>query len=99
MITKNSMNGVRTLNTLNKNNKLLTKSLKRISSGMKINTAQDDVSSYAISENMKVQIRSLDQAMQNVQNDMAMMKTAESSVTSTLEILKTLKEKAIKFLI
>ena len=95
MITKNSMNGVRTLNTLNKNNKLLTKSLKRISSGMKINTAQDDVSSYAISENMKVQIRSLDQAMQNVQNDMAMMKTAESSVTSTLEILKTLKEKAI----
>jgi len=42
-----------------------------------------------------VRIRSLDQANQNTQNDSAMMKTAEGAVSSTVEILKSLKEKAI----
>ena len=62
---------------------------------MKINGAKDDASGYAISERMRVQIRSLDQANQNAQNGNAMLKTAEGAVSSTIEILKSLKEKAI----
>ena len=62
---------------------------------MKINGAQDDAAGYAISERMRVQIRSLDQANQNTQNGSSMMKTAEGAVSSTVEILKALKEKAI----
>jgi len=44
---------------------------------------------------MRVQIRSLDQANQNTQNASSLMKTAEGAVSSTVEILKSLKEKAI----
>ncbi len=95
MVVKNNMAAVRTLNTLNSNSSALQKSLAKVSSGMKINSAQDDASGYAISERMRVQIRALDQANQNTQNGSSMMKTAEGAVSSTIEILKTLKEKAI----
>ena len=89
------MSALSTLNTLNKNTKALSKSLQKVSSGMKINSAADDASGYAISERMRVQIRSLDQANSNAQNGGSMMKVAEGAVSSTVEILKTLKEKAV----
>lgn len=95
MVVKNNMGAVRTLNTLNSNSSALQKSLQKVSSGMKINSAQDDASGYAISERMRVRIRSLDQANQNTQNDSSLMKTAEGAVGNTVEILRALKEKAI----
>lgn len=95
MVVKNNMSAIRTLSTLNANSTALQKSLAKVSTGMKINGAQDDAAGYAISERMRVQIRSLDQANQNTQNDSSMMKTAEGAVSSTVEILKALKEKAI----
>lgn len=95
MVVKNNMSAVSTLNTLNKNSSALASSLKKVSSGMKINSAADDASGYAISERMRVQIRGLDQANQNTQNGTSMMKVAEGAVSSTVDILKTLKEKVI----
>ena len=95
MVVKNNMSAVSTLNTLNKNSSALAKSLQKVSSGMKINSAADDASGYAISERMRVQIRGLDQANQNTQNGTSMMKVAEGAVSRTVDILKTLKEKVI----
>lgn len=95
MVVKNNMSAISTLNTLNKNSSALSKSLAKVSSGMKINSAADDASGYAISERMRVQIRSLDQANSNTQNGNSMMKVAEGAVSSTVDILKTMKEKAI----
>ena len=95
MVVKNNMSAVNTLNILNKNSPALSKSLQKVSSGMKINGAADDASGYAISERMRVQIRGLDQANQNTQNGNSMMKVAEGAVSSTVDILKTLKEKVI----
>ena len=95
MVVKNNMSAISTLNTLNKNSSALSKSLQKVSSGMKINSAADDASGYAISERMRVQIRSLDQDKANTQNGSSMMKVAEGAVSSTVEILKTLKEKVV----
>ena len=95
MVVKNNMSAISTLNTLNKNSSALSKSLQKVSSGMKINGAADDASGYAISERMRVQIRSLDQDNANTQNGSSMMKVAEGAVSSTVDILKTLKEKVI----
>ena len=95
MVVKNNMSAISTLNTLNKNSSALSKSLQKVSSGMKINSAADDASGYAISERMRVQIRGLDQSNQNTQNGTSMMKVAEGAVSSTVDILKTLKEKVI----
>ena len=95
MIVKNNMQALNTLNTLNSNTNALTSSLKKVSSGMKINSAQDDASGYAISERMRVQIRSLDQAKANTNSGNSLLKVAEGAVSSTVDILKTLKEKVI----
>ena len=95
MVVKNNMAAVNTLNTLNKNQSELSKSLQKVSSGMKINSAGDDASGMAISERMRVQVRALDQDHANTDNGNAMMRTAEGAVQSTVEILKMLKEKAI----
>jgi flagellin len=95
MIVKNNMSAINTLNTLNKNQLALGKSLAKVSSGQKINSAQDDASGFAISERMRVMVRALDQANQNTQNGSSMLKVAEGAVANTVEILKTLKEKAI----
>ena len=43
MVVKNNMSALSTLNTLNKNTKALSKSLQKVSSGMKINSAADDL--------------------------------------------------------
>ena len=82
LVVKNNMMAVNTLNTLNKNQSALATNLKQVSSGMKINGAVDDASGYAISERMRVQIRSLDQDNQNTQNGNSMMKVAEGAVSS-----------------
>ena len=95
MVVKNNMSAVNTLNILNTNTTALSKSLQKVSSGMKINGAADDASGYAISERMRVQIRSLDQDKANTQNGSSLMKVAEGAVSSTVDILKTLKEKVI----
>ena len=95
MVVKNNMAAVNTLNTLNKNQSELSKSLQKVSSGMKINSAGDNASGMAISERMRVQVRALDQDDDNTKNGSALLRTAEGAVQSTIEILKTLKDKAI----
>lgn len=95
MVVKNNIGAKNTLNELDKNNKAAAKDLKKLASGMRINGAADDASGYAISERMDVQIRGLDQDTANTQNGASLLKTAEGAVSATVDILKTLKEKAI----
>ncbi len=95
MVVKNNMSATNTLNVLNKNHNALQKSLEKVSSGMRINSAGDDASGYAISERMRVQVRGLDQDNRNAQNGNSMLKVAEGAVEQTVEILTTLKEKVL----
>ncbi|MDY6296099.1 MAG: flagellin [Schwartzia succinivorans] len=95
MVIKNNKDSLNTVNTLNKNNKAKAKSMEKLSSGMRINSAADDASGLSISERMRTQIRSLEQDNANTQNGNSMMKVAEGAVASTVDILKTLKEKLI----
>lgn len=95
LVVKNNLSALNTLNVMNSNTSSLNSAMKKVSSGMKINGAKDDASGYQISERMRVQIRSLDQANQNTQNGSSLLKTAEGAVSSTVEILKTLKEKVL----
>ena len=60
MIVNHNMASLNTLTQLSKNQGSLSKSLAKLSSGMKINSAADDPSGYQISERMRVQIRSSD---------------------------------------
>ena len=95
MKVKNNTSATSTLNVLGRNQTELSKQLARLSSGMRINGAADDASSYAISERMRAQIRGVTQDLKNTQTARSLMNTAEGAVSSTVEILKTFKEKAL----
>lgn len=95
MVIKNNLQAGFALRETKKNTLAAAKDLKKLSSGLKINDAGDDASGYAISEKMRAQIRSLDQDFANCQNGISMLKVAEGAVDRSVEILRTLKEKAI----
>lgn len=84
-----------TLEQLNKKHDTLSDSLQRLSSGSKINPSVNSPSDFQISERMRGQIHGLDQANYNAQNGESLTKTAEGALSSTIDILQTLKEKMI----
>lgn len=94
-VVKNNIPAMLVLNTLNKNSNGLNKSQKKVSTGERITSAEDDASSWGISERMRARIRALEQATQNAENDNSLMQVAEAALSSTLEILRTLKERAV----
>jgi len=83
------------LGQMAKNDKTLSRQLKKVSFGMRLNSAGADASGYAISEKMRVRIRALDQNERNVQNGGALLHLAEGGVQSQIEILKTIKAKVL----
>ena len=83
------------LGELNKNINKVGKALTKLSSGQRINGASDDTASFAISEKMREQLRSLEQDIQNVQNGSSMLKTAHGGIENIIEELRSLKELAI----
>ena len=84
------------LGELNKNINKAGKALARVSSGMRIIGAQDDDSaSFAISEKMREQIRSLLQDNQNVQNGSSMIKVAERGIDQIIQLLDHMNRLAI----
>ncbi len=95
MVVKNNKTALQTVNTLGKNSKALASSLQKVSSGMKINSAADDASGYSISEKMRVQLRAIGQANDNAQNAGSLLQTAEGAAASTVDILRSMKAKAI----
>ncbi|MCR5833031.1 MAG: hypothetical protein K6G55_00035 [Selenomonadaceae bacterium] len=95
MFAKENLNAVHALNVFNQNSNAMQNNMVKISTGSKINDSKDDAANYAISERMRIRIRALEQSTQNIQNDSSLVKTADTAVNSTIEILRTLKEKAI----
>lgn len=74
----------------------LTKSLERLSSGLRINRAGDDVAGLGISENMRAQIRGLNQAVKNVQDGTSLIQTAEASLNEVHTILQRMRELSLQ---
>ena len=69
-----------------------TKSMEKLSSGLRINSAADDAAGLAISEKMRGQIRGLDQAQRNAQDGISMIQTAEGALNETHDILQRMRE-------
>jgi len=83
-------------NKLTGNQGKVEKSIKKLSSGLRINTASDDASGLAISEKMRAQIRGLKQAESNAQDGISMIQTAEGALQQTTDILQRMRELIVK---
>ena len=73
-----------------------SKSMERLSSGMRINRAGDDAAGLAISEKMRGQIRGLKQASRNAQDGISLIQTAEGALNETHAILQRMRELAVQ---
>lgn len=74
----------------------LDKTLERLSSGSRINTAGDDAAGLAISENLRAQGRGLGQAQRNAQDGISMIQVAESAMGEISNILIRLRELGVQ---
>jgi len=85
-----------TYNKLTANTAATSKSLEKLSSGLKINRAGDNAAGLAISEKMRAQVRGLDQASANSQDGISLIQTAEGALTETQSILQRMRELAVQ---
>lgn len=85
-----------TYRQLSSNQSTTSKSLEKLSSGLRINRAGDDAAGLAISEKMRGQIRGLDQASRNAQDGISMIQTAEGALSETHSILQRMRELAVQ---
>ena len=69
-----------------------TKSMEKLSSGLRINRAGDDAAGLAISESLKSDIRAMDQAARNAADGISLIQTAEGSLDEVSSILLRMKE-------
>ncbi|WP_279326726.1 flagellin [Aeribacillus kexueae] len=73
-----------------------SKSMEKLSSGLRINRAGDDAAGLAISEKMRAQVRGLEQASRNAQDGISLIQTAEGALNETHAILQRMRELAVQ---
>ena len=88
-----ALNTYRQLNTANG---AQSKSMEKLSSGLRINRAGDDAAGLAISEKMRGQIRGLDMASKNAQDGISLIQTGEGALNETHSILQRMRELAVQ---
>ncbi len=78
--------------------RLLQRSLQRLSSGLRINSAKDDAAGLAISDRMTSQIRGLNQAVRNANDGISLAQTAEGAMQEMTNALQRIRELAVQSL-
>ena len=76
--------------------RLLNQAITRLSSGLKINSASDDAAGIAVSEGLRAQIRGFEQAIENANDGIAILQTAEGSYNSVSDLLIRMRELAVQ---
>ncbi|MBI4569365.1 MAG: hypothetical protein HY719_13295 [Planctomycetes bacterium] len=70
-------------------------SLERLSTGLRINRASDDPSGLVISEQLRAQTRSLQQAVRNTQSDLNLINTTEAALAEVNNLLVGIRESIV----
>jgi len=78
------------------NNNAMSKSLEKLSTGLKINRAQDDAAGLAMSEQMRSQIRGLGKAKENALNGIGALQIAEGGLAEITNLIQRQRELAIQ---
>jgi flagellin len=88
-----SLNAQRNLNASQTE---LAKSMQRLSSGLRINSAKDDAAGLGISDRMTAQIRGMNQAVRNANDGISFAQTAEGALAETTNCLQRMRELAVQ---
>jgi len=74
----------------------ISKSIEKLSSGLRVNRAGDDASGLAVSEKLRAQIRGLNQAERNILNGVSFIQTSEGYLQETQDVLHRIRELAVQ---
>ena len=96
MTVNTNMASLNAQRNLSKTQGLLNKSLGRLSSGLRINSAKDDAAGMAISNRFTAQIRGVDQAVRNANDGISMLQTSEGGMQEVTTILQRMREIAVQ---
>jgi flagellin len=96
MIINHNMSAMNANRNVNINSSSASKSMQKLSSGLRINNAADDAAGLAISEKMRGQIRGLDQGSRNAQDGISLIQTAEGALNETTNILQRMRELSVQ---
>ena len=77
-------------------NTALTKSLEKLSTGMRVNRASDDAAGLSVSESLRSKIRGMGRAKSNAEDGIALMQIAEGATGEVNNILQRMRELAIQ---
>ncbi len=95
-IIQTNLMSIASQNNLNKTQGALTQTIKRLSSGLRINTAKDDAAGLAISERITAQIRGMTVAARNASDGISLGQTAESALIEITNAVQRIRELAIQ---
>ena len=91
-----NMSALRSCYQLNRANDRLSASLERLSSGYKINSAEDSPVGAAMSQKMKTQLRGLDRAIQNASDGISVVETAEGALNEVTEMIQRMRQLSVQ---
>lgn len=92
----NNVDSINTQNSLMTSNRLMSKSLEKLSTGLRINRAADDAAGLSVSEGLRAQIRGSDMARRNSNDALAMLQIAEGGTQEITNSLQRMRELAIQ---
>ncbi|OJU13453.1 MAG: flagellin [Clostridiales bacterium 43-6] len=96
MRINHNLSAVNTYRQYSANTVKSTKSMEKLSSGLRINRAADDAAGLSISEKMRSQIRGLSQAVKNTQDGVSYIQTAEGALNEVSDMLSRMKELTVQ---
>jgi|TARA_B110000503_G_scaffold13885_1_gene18871 flagellin len=86
-----------TSNALLRNERAMTTSMERLSTGQRINSAQDDAAGLAIASKMTSSIRGLEQATRNSNDAISLLQTADGAAIEISNVLQRMRELAVQY--
>lgn len=92
----NNTQAVGVQNTLTGTNAAMSKSLEKLSSGLRINRAADDAAGLSVSESLRSQIRGSEMGRRNANDGLAMLQIAEAGAQEITNSLQRMRELAIQ---
>ncbi|MBR1602867.1 MAG: flagellin, partial [Synergistaceae bacterium] len=96
MVINHNIPALTTYGIVNNTSNSLEKSIQKLSTGLRINSAADDAAGLSISEKMRAQIGGLDRAVANAQDGVSLIQTAEGALTETHSILQRMRELSVQ---
>ncbi|MDR1378643.1 MAG: hypothetical protein LBJ36_06275, partial [Synergistaceae bacterium] len=96
MMINHNISALGAYNSLTSNTEAMQKAIKRLSTGLRINSASDDAAGLAISEKMRAQIYGTTQALRNSQDGISMIQTAEGALGEIHSMLQRMRELAVQ---